>query len=121
MWKRLLPFALRHQDTRELVEEVWRIGILREGATVLCSSSGGTAVLPQAITRLFATDVGHYLGVLLLFGLIIGSVLLLVYFQISLDVDSSKSVLQSAFWNVFFILNIIAGIAAWLVRLSRAA
>jgi len=42
--------------------------------------------LPQGVTRLLNTDTGHYLGVLFLFGAIIGSVLLLVYLQVSLDV-----------------------------------
>jgi signal transduction histidine kinase/CheY-like chemotaxis protein len=76
-------------------------------------------ILPNAVTRLVTTDTGHYLGVLLLFGSIIGSVLLFVYYQVSLDADGSKTILQSALWNVFFILTIIAGVAAWLVVLAQ--
>jgi len=46
--------------------------------------------------------------VLLLFGGLIGGVLSLVYFQISLDSEIPKAALRSALWSVFFILTIIA-------------
>jgi signal transduction histidine kinase len=75
--------------------------------------------LPERITQLLNTDTGHYLGLLFLFGAIIGSVLLLVYFQVSLDAAGSKEILKSALWNVFFILTIIAGVAAWLFVLAH--
>ena len=56
---------------------------------------------------------------LLLFGGVIGSVLSLVYFQVSLDSDAPKAVLKSTLWTVFFILTIIAGVAAWLFVLAQ--
>ncbi|MGA7790352.1 MAG: ATP-binding protein, partial [Xanthobacteraceae bacterium] len=74
--------------------------------------------LPQRVIRLLNTDVGHYLGVLSLFVGMIGSVLWLVYFELSL-VDGSKGVLKSALWTVFFILTIIAGVAAWVFVLAQ--
>src|SRR5580658_4809101 len=43
-------------------------------------------VLPQPLIRTLNTDVGHYLGVLLLFVGAIGAVLGLVFFQVSLDI-----------------------------------
>jgi len=76
-------------------------------------------VLPQRMIRSLNTDVGRYLGVLLLFAGVIGSVLLLVYFQISLDLDAPKAILKSMLWTVFFILTIIAGVAAWLFVLAQ--
>jgi signal transduction histidine kinase/CheY-like chemotaxis protein len=76
-------------------------------------------VLPERITRPLNTDVGRYLGVLLLFAGVIGSVLSLVYFQVSLDADAPKEVLRSTLWTVFFILTIIAGVAAWLFVLAQ--
>ena len=74
--------------------------------------------LPRRMIQLLNTDVGHYLGVLLLFVGVIGAVLWLVYFEISL-VDGSKALLRSALWTVFFILTIIAGVAAWLFVLAQ--
>jgi signal transduction histidine kinase/CheY-like chemotaxis protein len=76
-------------------------------------------ILPGWVIRPLNTDVGRYLGVLLLFGGVIGSVLSLVYFQVSLDADAPKEILKSTLWTVFFILTIIAGVAAWLFVLAQ--
>jgi signal transduction histidine kinase/ActR/RegA family two-component response regulator len=76
-------------------------------------------LLPDWATRPLNTDIGRYLGVLLLFSGVIGSVLSLVYFQVSLDVEIPKAVLKSTLWSVFFILTIIAGVAAWLFVLAQ--
>jgi signal transduction histidine kinase/CheY-like chemotaxis protein len=76
-------------------------------------------VLPAQILRSLNTDVGRYLGVLLLFAGVIGAVLSLVYFQVSLEIDAPKDVLRSTLWTVFFILTIIAGVAAWLFVLAQ--
>jgi signal transduction histidine kinase/CheY-like chemotaxis protein len=76
-------------------------------------------LLPNWVIRPLNTDVGRYLGVLLLFGGVIGSVLSLVYFQVSLDADAPKELLKSSLWTVFFILTIIAGVAAWLFVLAQ--
>jgi signal transduction histidine kinase/CheY-like chemotaxis protein len=76
-------------------------------------------VLPDWITARLNTDVGRYFGVLLLFGGVIGAVLSLVYFQVSLDADAPKEILKSSLWTVFFILTIIAGVAAWLFVLAQ--
>ncbi len=76
-------------------------------------------VLPDWITRRLDTDVGRYLGVLLLFASVIGAVLSLVYFQVSLDADAPRQILRSSLWTTFFILTIIAGVAAWLFVLAQ--
>ena len=75
--------------------------------------------LPGWVTRTVNTDVGRYLGVLLLFGGVIGLVLTLVYFQVSLDPDAPRAILKSTLWTIFFILTIIAGVAAWLFVLAQ--
>jgi signal transduction histidine kinase len=41
-------------------------------------------------------------------------VLTFVYFQVSFESDEQREILRSTLWTVFFILGIIAGIAAWL-------
>ncbi len=75
--------------------------------------------LPERAVRLLNTHVGRYLGVLMLFIGVIGAVLSLVYFLISLDMDGPRDVLASTLWTVFFILIIIAGVAAWLFVLAQ--
>jgi len=75
--------------------------------------------LPAWAIRPLNSDVGRYLGVLCLFGGVIGGVLSLVYFQITLDSEMPKAALRSALWSVFFILTIIAGVIAWLFVLAQ--
>lgn len=76
-------------------------------------------VVPPWVMRALNTDVGHYAGVLSLFAGVIGLVLAFVYFQVSLDSHVNQAVLKSTLWTVFFILSIIAGIAAWLFVLAH--
>ena len=75
--------------------------------------------LPERIVPLLNTHVGRYLGVLSLFVGVIGAVLSLVYFLIALDMEGPREVLISTLWTVFFILIIIAGVAAWLFVLAQ--
>jgi signal transduction histidine kinase/CheY-like chemotaxis protein len=75
--------------------------------------------LPERAVQLLNTHVGRYLGVLSLFVGVIGAVLSLVYFLISLDTEGPRDVLASTLWTVFFILIIIAGVAAWLFVLAQ--
>jgi signal transduction histidine kinase/CheY-like chemotaxis protein len=76
-------------------------------------------LLPEGFVSPINTDLGRYLGVLLLFSGLIGAVLSLVYLQMSLDSGLNRSGLKSALWTVFFILSIIAGIGAWLLVLAQ--
>jgi signal transduction histidine kinase/CheY-like chemotaxis protein len=75
--------------------------------------------LPERMVSLLNTHVGRYAGVLSLFVGVIGAVLSLVYFLIALDLEGPRDVLASTLWTVFFILIIIAGIAAWLFVLAQ--
>jgi len=78
--------------------------------------------LPSSVVKAMNTDISQYVGVLLLFAAIIGAVLTFVYFQVSFESNVQKGILKSALWTVFFILSIIAAIAAWvfvLVHESR--
>jgi signal transduction histidine kinase/ActR/RegA family two-component response regulator len=76
-------------------------------------------ILPEWAMRPLNTDVGRFLGILLLFSGVIGSVLLLIYLQVSLDTEIPKEILRSMLWSVFLILTIIAGVAAWLFVLAQ--
>ena len=70
--------------------------------------------LPAWAVKGLNSDVSQYIGVMSLFAAIIGSVLAFVYFQTSVESDIQNHVLRSTLWNVFFILSIIASIAAWI-------
>jgi len=75
--------------------------------------------LPERAVRLLNTHVGRYLGVLLLFIVVIGAVLSLVYSLMSHDMNGPRDLLASTLWTVFFILIIIAGVASWLFVLAQ--
>ncbi|HEY1542853.1 MAG TPA: ATP-binding protein [Xanthobacteraceae bacterium] len=75
--------------------------------------------MPAAVTRMLNTDISHFLGVFVLFVAVIGSALSVAYLQVSPAAEMSKEVVKSAFWTVFFILTIIAGVIAWLFVLAQ--
>src|SRR3984957_1230088 len=75
--------------------------------------------LPERAVGILNTHVGRYLGVLSLFIGVIGAVLSLVYFLIAPDMEGPREILISTLWTVFFILIIIAGVAAWLFVLAQ--
>jgi signal transduction histidine kinase/CheY-like chemotaxis protein len=90
----------------------------------LASQIGGWVerTLPRRVVDAMNTDISQYVGVLLLFAAIIGAVLAFVYFQVSFESNVQQDILKSTLWTVFFILSIIAAIAAWvfvLVHESR--
>jgi signal transduction histidine kinase/CheY-like chemotaxis protein len=75
--------------------------------------------LPPWLVGSMRTDVVQYLGVLSLFILTIGLILLFVYFQVSHDSLINPGLLQSTLWKLFFILTIVVGIVAWLFVLAH--
>jgi signal transduction histidine kinase/CheY-like chemotaxis protein len=76
-------------------------------------------LLPETAVSTINTNLGRYLGVLLLFSSLIGAVLALVYFQITTDSYINGDGLKSALWTIYFVLTIIAGIGAWLLVLAQ--
>ncbi|MBV9234299.1 MAG: response regulator, partial [Xanthobacteraceae bacterium] len=76
-------------------------------------------VLPRRVLAALNTDVGHYLGVLALFCGVIGTVLTLVYFQVSFEPAGDRGAVKSALWAVFFVLSLIFGVIAWLFVLAQ--
>src|SRR5580700_2237349 len=75
--------------------------------------------LPVRVISLLDTQVGLYLAVLGIFAAVIGAVLSMVYFLIAPDMEGPREILISTLWTVFFILIIIAGVAAWLFVLAQ--
>ncbi|WP_207462008.1 ATP-binding protein [Azospirillum sp. SYSU D00513] len=77
------------------------------------------AVLPARIAAAFKTRFGHYLAMLGLLGLAIGTVLALVHLEVTTGNEAARAIIGSTLWKVFFILMIVAGVATWLFVLAR--
>jgi signal transduction histidine kinase/ActR/RegA family two-component response regulator len=75
--------------------------------------------LPGRVLALLDTHVGRYLGVLVLFTVIIGAVLALVYLLVSREIEGPKELLRATLSTLFFILTIIAGVVAWFFVLAQ--
>lgn len=75
--------------------------------------------VPDDWVKLLNTKVGHFLGLFLLTSMVISCVLLLVYFQVSVDDHVAKDALASALMNVFFILLIVFGVVSWMFTLAH--
>ncbi|UEM18855.1 response regulator [Skermanella mucosa] len=75
--------------------------------------------LPERVVDRMNSRLGHYLSLLALFGLIIGLILTVIYHQAVLNDDAHRETIAGIFWNLFFILMIITGVATWLFVLAQ--
>ncbi len=71
-------------------------------------------VLPPRALVALASPLGQFCAVFCLFTAAIGLILLGIHAQ----VDGSAPVVAAAFWKAFFVLAVIAGVAAWLLVLA---
>jgi signal transduction histidine kinase/DNA-binding LytR/AlgR family response regulator len=78
-------------------------------------------ILPTRIARSVRTTTGQFVGVVLLFNLVIGGILYGVYVQYGLVAPEAREVIQTTLWSVFLSLLIVSGIAAWLMVLAHAS
>lgn len=76
-------------------------------------------VIPHSWVKLLNTRVGHFIGLFLLTSMVISSVLLLVYFQITADQGVATGTIAHALINVFFILLIVFGVVSWMFTLAH--
>lgn len=75
-------------------------------------------LLPSRILESSSARTGYFLGLLLVFNIIVGAFLALIYFQmVGSDVGSAELV-STVLWKVFFLLQIVIGVAAWLFLLA---
>lgn len=77
------------------------------------------AIFPKWIVARLNSSIGHYIGMQLLFCLVIGGVLGLVYLQTTIEDWLQHDGIQGTLWQIFFILVIISGVATWLFVLAR--
>lgn len=76
-------------------------------------------ILPQAVHRHVTSRIIHYLGMHFLIGIVIASILALLYFQTSLNATASKEIVSSILWEAFIILMIVSGVVSWLFVLAK--
>jgi signal transduction histidine kinase/CheY-like chemotaxis protein len=76
-------------------------------------------ILPVGLVQPFHSRFGHYLGIMLLFNIIIALILGLIYFQVTLDPAVPADAIGATLLKVFAILLIIVGVAAWLLVLAQ--
>ena len=76
-------------------------------------------LLPEKWVALLNSRVGQFLGLFLLMGLVISSVLLLVYFRVSIEGEDIGNLISHALINVFFILLIVIGVVCWMFILAH--
>ncbi|MHB8886195.1 MAG: hybrid sensor histidine kinase/response regulator [Methylovirgula sp.] len=78
-------------------------------------------VLPGPIVGSLNSGFGHFLGALLLCGLVIGITLIMIYFQQGPALDVVHAAVGHALWLAFFSLIMIAGVFAWLYVLAQGS
>lgn len=76
-------------------------------------------VLPRRIAAGVHSRTGHFIGVMTLFTLVIGGVLLVIDFQYANADAAERAAIHTALFGVFVCLFILSGVAAWLLVLAH--
>ncbi|WP_029352394.1 ATP-binding protein [Bosea sp. 117] len=77
------------------------------------------ATLPSWMVVRLNSRLGHYLGVLSLLATVIGGILAVIYFQATFAPAVGREAIGQVLFTLYFILLIIAGVAAWLFVLAQ--
>lgn len=76
-------------------------------------------LLPVAVMDRVNSRMGHFIGLMLVFNTIVGAFLSLIYFQMLGSHVGSSDLVATVLWKVFFLLQIVIGVAAWLFLLAH--
>ncbi|GGO89253.1 hybrid sensor histidine kinase/response regulator [Marinobacterium nitratireducens] len=76
-------------------------------------------LLPATLTRKVNARMGHFIGLMLVFDTIVGAFLSLIYFQMLSSHAGSSELVAVVLFKVFFLLQIVIGVAAWLFLLAH--
>ncbi len=76
-------------------------------------------VLPGRVGAGVHTRIGHFIGVMTLFTLVLGGVLLVIDFQYANAEATERAAIHTALFAVFVCLFILSGVAAWLLVLAH--
>ena len=70
--------------------------------------------LPHRLVASLNSKVGNFLGLFILISAVVGSFLVMIYFQIMHETAGDSTQVATALWKVSFIFMIIAGVIAWM-------
>ncbi len=76
-------------------------------------------VLPKRMAAGVHTRTGHFIGVMTLFSLVLGGVLIVIDFQYANADAAERAAIHTALSAVFVCLFILSGVAAWLLVLAH--
>jgi signal transduction histidine kinase/purine-cytosine permease-like protein/DNA-binding NarL/FixJ family response regulator len=77
------------------------------------------AIFPKQVYQYTTSQVGHYLGMHMLIGIILACVLLLLYSQTTLHPMANDEAIANVLWKAFVILMIVSGVVSWLFVLAK--
>ncbi len=92
----------------------------------MCKTNAGMAdqislalnkIMPDAWSGIITARLGNFFGLFVLTGILMSSLLALIYFQITSDETIDKALITDALINIFFILLIISGVVSWMFSL----
>ncbi|WP_034990967.1 hybrid sensor histidine kinase/response regulator [Beijerinckia mobilis] len=76
-------------------------------------------ILPAWMMRYVNSRLGHYIGVLTVFAIVNAAILSVLYLQASMASPAQQKAIGTMLFTLYFILLLIAGIAAWLFVLTQ--
>jgi signal transduction histidine kinase/purine-cytosine permease-like protein/FixJ family two-component response regulator len=76
-------------------------------------------LIPPPLRPFMDGPLPHFLGIFTTATGVIGLILLAIYFQAATGSQAGHTLLANAMWRAFFVLMIIAGVAAWLLVLAQ--
>jgi signal transduction histidine kinase/CheY-like chemotaxis protein len=78
-----------------------------------------SAVLPSRLVASLNTRAGQFFGLLLVFNLVIGLILSLIFHQYSDAAPAVRNAISSSLWLVFLALSVMSCVSAWLIVLAH--
>ncbi len=76
-------------------------------------------IMPANWVARLNSRVGHFLGLFFFISVVMAALLSLVFFQLTLDSEMAPGPIVTALTNVYYILLIVCGVAAWMYTLGH--
>lgn len=76
-------------------------------------------LLPARWVSYLNSGIGHYMGLLIIAGILVSAILGLVYLQTTIDTDLSNTAVSEVLVQVFVIFMLVFGVLAWLFVLAQ--
>jgi len=76
-------------------------------------------ILPAAAVRALNTRAGHFIGLMLIFNVAIGLLLVVIRRQSGVLSSAGLELVDATLWTVYLSLLVLSGIAAWLIVLAH--